>query len=248
MDGCIRRSVVRAEHGRAASHAVADAGATAVTVPVDVDGSRLPASVAWVVDDCPTARAAQTRTLEAAGIVVSWCASASAFLERYDPDQPGCVLAAIEAPLVHGLDLLARLGGADAPLPVVLTTRHPQFETAVQAFRAGAADVLVTPFGLETARVRLQPLIDRDRARRTARAGRAAILARLALLTARERMVLDGLLEGCTSKEIACGLAISTRTVESHRANLLEKLDAGSTGRALHMVLLATRGGGLRTP
>jgi two-component system, LuxR family, response regulator FixJ len=247
MPHLMRRSVVRcgpAGPVDVETRALEGAAGSAMARPVS---DRLADAVVWLVEGCATMRTCAATAVAAVGINVISCESAAEFLDRYDPDQPCCLVAASDLPGACGFELLARLGGAGSPIPIVLTTRRRRYDIAVDAFRAGAADVLMDPFGADVVRDRLVPLLERDRMRHEARAGRARVLARLASLTARERAVLDGLLDGHTSKEIAQVLAISARTVEAHRAHLLDKLDAGSTGKVLRMVLLATQPTDLRT-
>ena len=234
----VRRTVVSVRQERLGQGAVCMGGGGELAVEVRSAPGGLPESVVFVIDGAASVR----ETVVAAGLRACSFPSREAFLEAYEPELPGCVL------VEDGFDLLARLGGREAPLPIVLTTSRADFHMAVRAFRAGAVDVLEKPLDPQVIVDRVQPLVEQDRARRIARAGRAAVLARLASLTVRERMVLDGLLEGRTSKEIAGGLDISTRTVETHRAHVLDKLEAGSTGHAVRMVLLATRTIGRSTP
>jgi len=140
---------------------------------------------------------------------------------------------------MSGLDLLERLGGKDAPLPVILVTGYGDFQMAVRAFKAGATDIFQKPFDDQEVIDRVWQSIRDDKSTRSARTERAEVSARLKLLTPRERAVLELLVNGRASKEIASELTLSVRTVESHRARILEKLGVDSATQVVRMALLA---------
>jgi FixJ family two-component response regulator len=144
--------------------------------------------------------AALTRALTAEGFhVLSW-ASADAFLADYDPDKPGCVVADVAMPGTDGLQLQSLLSVNDHALPIVFITGNATVRMSVQAMRAGAVTFLPKPVRLSELAAAVREALERDRATRQKHAARAAIQARLAALTARERQVFDLVVAGKMNK------------------------------------------------
>ena len=193
----------------------------------------------FIVDDDPDVRRTLGWLVESIGLRVATFGSAPEFLDAYEPSQPGCLLLDVRLRGMSGFDLLERLGGREAPLPVVMMTAYGDFDTAVRALKGGAADIFEKPFSDQDVLDRISQAIASDRTARQARAERMMVTARLKLLTPRERVVLDLLTAGKTSKAIAEELSVSVRTVETHRANVLQKMEATSTAQVVAMVLLA---------
>lgn len=193
----------------------------------------------FIVDDDPDFLTALALMLESTGLHVETFPGAQEFLSAYTPDRPGCLVTDVRLRGMSGLDLLERLGGKDAPLPVILVTGYGDFQMAVRAFKAGATDIFQKPFDDQEVIDRVWQSIRDDKATRSARTERAEVSARLRLLTPRERAVLELLVNGRASKEIAAELTLSVRTVESHRARILEKLGVDSATQVVRMALLA---------
>ena len=191
-----------------------------------------------VVDDDAAVRRSLERLLDTAGFRVVSYDSSSAFLEAARGLLAGCVLLDIQMPGVDGLAVQARLNRLGVPLPVIVMTAHGDVARAVQAMKAGAVDFLEKPFGdetllkaIETTFVKVSRLIgDRD-------AERAA--QRIATLSTREREVLDALLAGRPNKVIAFDLKISVRTVEVHRARMMERLGTKQFADAIRLAMMA---------
>ena len=193
----------------------------------------------FIVDDDPDFLTALALMLESTGLRVETFPGAQDFLAVYTPDRPGCLITDVRLRGMSGLTLLERLGGRAAPLPVLLVTGYGDFQMAVRAFKEGATDIFQKPFEDQDVIDRVWQLIRDDKATRTVRTEKNEVSARLKLLTPRERAVLELLVNGRASKEMAAELNLSIRTVESHRARILEKLGVESATQVVRLVLLA---------
>lgn len=195
-----------------------------------------------IVDDDEAIRQSVGFMLRKAGHVVETYASGVAFLKAITRGTRGCVLLDVRMPEIDGLEVQARLAQQGIALPVIMLTGHGDVTLAVRAVKAGAIEFLEKPFE----RSALLHAVDDalDRAGRTDRHHRLATeaLVRLAALTTRERDVLDGMVLGRPNKLIAFDLGIATRTVEVHRANLMEKLSARSLSDVLRIAFMAGLG------
>jgi len=193
-----------------------------------------------VVDDDAAVRRSLERLLDAAGFHVVSYQSPTAFLNAASGLSAGCVLLDIRMPGVDGLEVQARLNRLRVNLPVIVMTGHGDVPSAVRAMKAGAVDFLEKPFDDETllnaiggAFAKASRLIGGDR-----EAVRAA--QRIATLSPREREVLDALLAGRPNKVIAFDLNISVRTVEVHRARMMERLGTKQFADAIRLAVMAT--------
>lgn len=193
----------------------------------------------FVVDDDEDVRDSLHALLESAGWPVEQFASAADFLASAGLERGGCLVTDVRMPGMDGLALQAALAERGAGLPVIVVTGHGDVPLAVQAMKAGAVDFLEKPFDDEqllasvsrAAALRLQ---DQER-----QAAASAARARLETLTPRERQVLDLLVQGHPNKAIAFELDISPRTVEIHRAHLMEKMDARSLSDLVRAAIAA---------
>jgi two-component system response regulator FixJ len=191
-----------------------------------------------VVDDDAAVRRSLERLLDTAGFRVVSYDSSSAFLKAARVLLAGCVLLDIQMPGVDGLAVQARLNRLGVPLPVIVMTAHGDVARAVQAMKAGAVDFLEKPFDDET----LLNAIEAALAKAGRRVGdREPVEAaqRIATLSPREREVLDGLMTGRPNKVIAFDLGISVRTVEVHRARMMERLGTRKLADAVRLAVLA---------
>jgi two-component system, LuxR family, response regulator FixJ len=193
----------------------------------------------YVVDDDEAVRDSLSMLLEARGYTSRGFASALEFLAAAPTLRPGCVIADIRMPGLDGLELQQRLIERRLAFPLIVITGHGDVPLAVRALKAGAVDFIEKPFAAETildsvatALAGLAASPDQDPLAAAAR-------ARLARLTPREHEVLQGLLAGLPNKSIAYDLAISPRTVEIHRARIMDKMDARSLSELVRMSLVA---------
>jgi two-component system response regulator FixJ len=195
-----------------------------------------------VVDDDPAVRRSLERLLDAAGFHVVSYQSPAAFLNAASGLSAGCVLLDIRMPGVDGLEVQARLNRLRVNLPVIVMTGHGDVPSAVRAMKAGAVDFLEKPFddeallhaigGAFAKASRASRLIGDREAERAAQ--------RIATLSPREREVLDALLAGRPNKVIAFDLNISVRTVEVHRARMMERLGTKQFADAIRLAVMAT--------
>jgi two-component system response regulator FixJ len=193
----------------------------------------------YVVDDDEAVRDSLSLLLVTRGYTVRAFVSAQEFLSAAPSLRPGCLIADIRMPEMDGLELQQRLIDEALPFPLIVITGHGDVPLAVRAMKVGAIDFIEKPFPAETiinsaaaALARLAEAPDRDRGAPTA-------IAKLALLTPREREVLQGLLAGLPNKSIAYDLRISPRTVEIHRARIMNKMGARSLSELIRMSFTA---------
>ncbi|GLV27259.1 response regulator FixJ [Sphingobium sp. Cam5-1] len=193
----------------------------------------------YVVDDDEAIRRSLSFLLKTSGYAVRLFEGGTAFLKEAAGLEPGCVLLDVRMPDIDGLEVQRELRARGVMLPVVIMTGHGDIDMAVAAMKAGASDFIEKPFE----KAALLGCV--EAARRVAVADRGAgaraedARARLNVLTDRERDVLDGLVEGLPNKTIAFDLGISPRTVEIHRANLMQKLEVKSLAEALRIAFHA---------
>ncbi len=189
-----------------------------------------------VVDDDAEVRNSLRWLIESAGLRVATYASATEFLHGYDSETPGCLLLDLRLSGHSGLDLQQHLVTKGNGIPVIMITGHGDVPSAVRAMRSGALDFIEKPFDDQRLLDRIRQAVELDLRNRAGREERAEIAARLALLTPREREVLDRVVRGRANKQIAAELGISTKTVEAHRAHVMEKMRADSLAELIQLV------------
>ncbi|MBD3335653.1 MAG: response regulator [Candidatus Eisenbacteria bacterium] len=194
--------------------------------------------IVFVVDDDPTIRRSLKWLVESVGLKVEGYASGQEFLAAYDPSTPGCLVLDLRMPGLSGLDIQERLAEKEATLPIIMITAHGEVETAVQSMRAGAFDFINKPFSKQLLLDRIQQALSHDAEERRLQAERVVLQERLASLSGREREVMDLVVAGRSNREAAEALGISAKTVEFHRARLMEKLAVDSLA---DLVRLAVR-------
>jgi FixJ family two-component response regulator len=155
-------------------------------------------------------------------------ASAEAFLRRFDPTAPGCLVVDVHLAGMSGLELQREMVTRQLVLPVVFVTTCSDVPTAVRACRQGAVDFIETPFSGERVVEAVRRAIALDRSRRAQWNGCRTLAVRAARLTRRERQVMEGVVAGKTSRAIAADLGIRLRTIEGHRARLMRKMEVDS--------------------
>lgn len=191
----------------------------------------------FVVDDNAGVRKSLRALFESAELAVETYASAEDFLAVYDPERSGCLLLDVRLRQSSGLDLQDELRRRKAMLPIIVLTGHGNVPTSVRALKAGAVDFLQKPTPPKVLLERVRTAIDADRQSRTVVAEGAVVTQRLSHLTPREREVMELLLAGKTSKEIATTLGLSVRTVEGHRRVVLSKTHASSAAQLVRVVM-----------
>lgn len=191
----------------------------------------------FIVDDDAEMRSALYRLVRSAGLHAETFASALEFLDAYRPDRPGCLLLDLLMPYMSGMELQKQLKIENINIPIIFLTGYGNVPTAVSAIKQGAVDFLEKPFDNEALLDRLRRAIELDATARLARHRHAEIGYRLAQLTPRELEILDMLIAGKPNKTIAHLLGVSVRTVETHRANIMEKMQADSLSDLVQMAL-----------
>jgi two-component system, LuxR family, response regulator FixJ len=190
----------------------------------------------FIVDDDDDVRDALSLLMKSIGLPSKGYASARSFLEDFDGERPGCLVLDIRMPDMTGLELQRELLRRKAHIPIVFITGHADVAMAVETMKGGAVDFIQKPF-------RDQGLIDcihqaliKDAENRVCLNKASDIQTRLESLTLRERQVLDLVLAGKANKVIAAELGITDRTVEVHRARVMEKMKAGSLAHLVAMI------------
>lgn len=193
----------------------------------------------FVIDDDEAVRDSLALLLESAGYKVEAFATGRRFLER-SPSLPfGCALLDVRMPEIDGLALQSELGARGIDLPVIVMTGHADVPMAVQAMKAGATDFIEKPFTDDAILDSVARALDRGRLRRQETQTASQVQARLALLTEREREVFDQLVLGRANKVIAAHLKISPRTVEIHRARVMEKMQVHNLPDLVRLAMAA---------
>jgi FixJ family two-component response regulator len=191
----------------------------------------------YVVDDDEAVRDSLQWLLEGKDYRVRCFDSAETFLSRYDPREVACLIVDIRMPGISGLELQDRLVERKSPLPIVFITGHGDVPMAVTTMKKGAMDFIQKPFKEEELVSLVERMLDQARDSfndsQTA-ANRDALMAKL---TTREAQVLERIVAGRLNKQIADDLGISIKTVEAHRANIMEKLNANTVADLLKIAL-----------
>ena len=192
-----------------------------------------------VVDDDEAVRDSLQWLLEGKDYRVRCFDSAESFLSRFDPREVACVLADIRMDGMSGLELQDRLIDRKSPLPIVFITGHGDVQMAVSSMKKGALDFIEKPFKEDELLSLVERMLEKARlafSQQQEAASRDALLSRL---TAREGQVLERIVAGRLNKQIADDLGISIKTVEAHRANIMEKLNANTVADLLKTALSA---------
>jgi two-component system, LuxR family, response regulator FixJ len=193
--------------------------------------------IVFVVDDDEAVRNSLRLLVKSVGLTAAALVSAQEFLATYDPLQPGCLLLDVRMPGMSGLELQQRLNLLGAVIPVIFITGHGDVPMAVEAMQQGAFDFLQKPFRDQDLIDRIQRALEKDRANRAALGERSRIREQHETLTPREREVLALVASGKANKVMAADLGLSQRTIEIHRARVMEKMGASSLAHLVRMVL-----------
>jgi FixJ family two-component response regulator len=191
----------------------------------------------YVVDDDEAVRDSLQWLLEGKDYRVRCYESAEAFLSRYDPREVACLIADIRMGGMNGMELQARLIERQSPLPIMFITGHGDVPMAVESMKNGAMDFIQKPFQEAELLDLVERMLERARDAFISSQQSASREALLAKLTGRESQVLERIVAGRLNKQIADDLGISIKTVEAHRANIMEKLSANTVADLLKVAL-----------
>jgi FixJ family two-component response regulator len=202
---------------------------------------KTPDPLVFVVDDEPAIRDSLALLLRSVGLPTRTFDSAQAFLDAFQPVPNACLLADVRMPGMSGLELQETLRARGLKVPVIVLTGHGDIAMAVRAMKAGAADFIEKPYNDQVLIDSVNRALAASRSAQGAppAADRAGIEARIATLSPREREVMQFVIEGKPNKVIATRLGLSTRTVEVHRAKVMEKMQAASLAELVRMALAA---------
>src|SRR3984893_17292774 len=202
---------------------------------------KITAPTVYVVDDDDGMRRALDTLLGTVGYKTAVFSRPSEFLVNYTPNAPGCLVLDIRMPDMSGLELQQHLNRMGSMLPVIFITGHGDVPMAVQAMKEGAFEFIQKPFRDQDLLDRINHALKQDAENRSTVARRTEVLHRLESLTPRERQVMDLVVEGAANKVIAIDLDLSERTVEIHRAKVMEKMGARSVAHLvkLHLTLIS---------
>jgi two-component system, LuxR family, response regulator FixJ len=199
--------------------------------------------IVYVAEDDESLRSLLRALVHSIGFACETFPSASRFLERYDPRQPGCLVLDIFMPGMSGLELQDELNRRGAMIPVIFITGHADVASAVAAVRHGAFNYLQKPFRNSELIEDVRNAIEFDRRNRQMLAQHEAIRERIATLTPREREVLELIVRGVASKVMAHEMGVSKRTVELHRSRVMDKMGANSVAQLVRMFMDLQRDG-----
>lgn len=196
-------------------------------------------STVFLVDDDDAVRDSVSLLMKSAGLRTREFASADEFLDAYGQDQRGCLLLDVRMPGMSGLELQKEMNRRNHTLPVVFISAHGDIPMAVEALRRGAVDFIQKPFDDEELLDTVRQALASSERRYAEESEREEIRRRVDSLTTREREVMSQVVQGKANKVIASDLGVSQRTVEIHRARVMEKMQASSLAQLVRMVLVA---------
>ena len=197
----------------------------------------MPEAIVYVVDDEPSIRDSVAMLLRSVGLQSRTFASAKEFLGGYQRGALACLVADVRMSGMSGLALQEALRATDAALPVIIITGHGDIAMAVRAMKAGASDFIEKPFNEQALLDAVHRALAQQQPAAAPSATRAELEARIATLTPREHEVMLLIAEGRPNKVVATRLGLSTRTVEVHRAKVMEKLQARSLAELVRMTI-----------
>ncbi len=193
-------------------------------------------AVVYVVDDDEAVRDSLKLLLESVDLSCQTFASATDFLDEHNPDQHSCLVADIRMPGMSGLDLQEELNRRSSTIPILFITGHGDVPMAVDAMKSGALDFIQKPFRDQDLLDRIHQALESDEEAREDNRELSETRNRIARLTARETEVMHRVVQGQANKVIALDLGVSQRTVEIHRARVMQKMGARSLAELVRMV------------
>ncbi len=193
----------------------------------------------FIVDDDEALRRSLQWLLESVSLRSEAYASSKEFLDTYDPERPGCLVLDVRMPGISGLDLQEMLTTRGISLPVIIVTGHADVPMAIRALKSGAFEFIEKPYSDQVLLDRIHQAIALDGEQRRDGSRKADVASRLALLTPREREVMDLVVRGKANKQIANALKLSPKTIEVHRAQVMKKLRAESVAELVRLAVTA---------
>jgi FixJ family two-component response regulator len=195
----------------------------------------------FLVDDDEAVRDSLSLLMKSVALTSQSFASAADFLAEYDPDCPGCLILDIRMPGMSGMELQQKLIEMRAILPIIFITGHGDIPMAVEAMHRGAVDFIPKPFRDNELLDRINKALEDDRANREELVEQDEVERRIQKLTPRETEVLELVVQGKANKVIAGDLEVSQRTVEIHRARVMEKMQVRSLAQLVRVVMQVQR-------
>jgi RNA polymerase sigma factor (sigma-70 family) len=196
-----------------------------------------PEATVFVIDDDPAVRESLQWLIESVGLNVETYSTAQEFLDAFDRDRPGCLVLDVRMPGISGLDLHDQLASQQIRIPVIIITGHADVPMAVRAMKAGVVDFIEKPFSDELLLDRIRAALELDAKIRVNQSHRTEVETYFAQLTPREREVMGLVVAGKSNKQIAAELGLSQKTVEVHRAHVMQKMHADSLAELVQMAV-----------
>src|SRR5579863_1408887 len=196
-----------------------------------------PSAIVYIVDDDSGLRTSLSWLLESVGIASKGFATASAFLGAFDEKNPACLVLDVRMPETSGFEVQAELNRRGSTLPIIFVSGHGDIPMSVRALQNGAIDFVEKPYNSQQMLDRLQRALKLATQRHATNQKQRELKKRLESLTAREKEVLRGVIDGKGSKRIASDLSISVKTVDVHRASIKDKLGAASIAMLVRDVM-----------
>lgn len=190
--------------------------------------NKLSSATVYIVDDDDIILWTLKELVQSIGVRVLTFTSAKEFLAAYTPSPCECVISDVRMPEIGGLQIQRLLMSTGAPPPIIFITSHSEISAAVEAMKAGAFDFVEKPVNGHLLIEKVQAALAHSRTLHKERLQQSSKQARLDLLTPKERSIVDLVVQGQSSREIATALDISVRTVENHRARIMDKLHIAS--------------------
>lgn len=199
--------------------------------------STLAKATVFVIDDDQAMRNSLKWLIESVGVGVESFASADEFLAQHQPGRTGCLVLDVRMPGMSGLELLEHLAQRNMHIPAVIITGHGDVPMAVRAMKSGAIDFIEKPFNDEALLDAIRRAIAYEEQQRNSHSEHLQVQERMSHLTPREYEVMTMVTDGRSNKEIANTLGVSAKTIEAHRARVMEKMQAGSLAELVRMAL-----------
>lgn len=193
--------------------------------------------VIYLVDDDTVIRDSLSILIKSTGLNIKCFESAEIFLNSYIQDQPGCLILDVRMPIMNGLELQEALSKQNIQIPIIFISGNAEVPDSAKAFRAGAVDFLEKPFDTYLLIERIYEALSKDMDIKKQQLGSNKIQACFDTLSSREKEVLQLIINNYSNKEAAKELGVSHRTIEAHRARIMEKMQVGSTTELVGLIV-----------